>query len=59
MSAVFLPSRIKFRSGGNELKKVEKRERDIPLNNPINLIRFPTSLPHFSNDHIRVDPLPK
>jgi hypothetical protein len=40
------------------MKKVKRRKRDIPLNNPIYLIRFPTSFPHFSNDYIRIDPLP-
>jgi hypothetical protein len=42
-----------------QTKKVKRRKRDIPLNNPIYLIRFPTSFPNFSNYYIRIYPIPK
>jgi hypothetical protein len=42
---------------GREYRRIN-RKKDIPLNDPINLIRFPTSFPHFSNYYIRIYPLP-
>lgn len=43
---------------GGENRRINKKS-DIPLNNPINLIRFPTCFPHFSDYYIRIYPLPE
>ena len=51
-------ARLRRRDKKKKGRRIKRKScRDIPLNNPINLIRFPTSFPNFSNYYIRIYPL--